>query len=204
MFAKAPVPGEVKTRLIPALDAEIAALLHAALVERALQVARQSGIAQVELCCAPDASHGFFETCAEDFDVTLTEQGEGDLGQRMLRALQRGIAAHGRALIIGADCPAFTAKHLAAAAGALAQHDLVLTPAEDGGYVLVGASRTEPAMFDGIAWGSEQVLAQQRLNLSRLGFNAAEMPALWDVDRPEDLARLKALKPSLDFFWPPA
>lgn len=204
VFAKAPVPGEVKTRLTPALDAETAALLHAALVERALQVAQQSDIAHLELCCAPDASHGFFETCAEDFGVAITGQGEGDLGQRMLRALQRGIAAHGRALVIGADCPAFTARHLAAAAEALARHDVVLTPADDGGYVLVGASRTVPAMFDGIDWGSERVLEQQRRNLSALGLSVADMPALWDVDRPGDLARLKALKPPLDFFWPPA
>ena len=69
---------------------------------------------------------------------------------------------------------------------------------------VVGASRTDPAMFDGIDWGSERVLEQQRRNLSALGLSVADMPALWDVDRPGDLARLKALKPPLDFFWPPA
>lgn len=202
VFAKAPVPGEVKTRLAPAMDAETAALLHAALVERALAIAQQSGIAQIELCCAPDSTHAFFETCAEDFDIALTEQGEGDLGQRMFRALQRGIEEHGRAIVIGADCPALTGKHIAEAARALQQHDAVLTPAEDGGYVLIGASRTADSMFDDIDWGSGTVLASQRRNFAALNFRVHEMPVLWDVDRPVDLLRLKALKPPLEFFWP--
>jgi hypothetical protein len=202
VFAKAPVPGEVKTRLAPALDAETAALLHAALVERALVIAQKSGIEQIELCCAPDSTHTFFETCAEDFDIALTEQGEGNLGQRMLRALQRGIEEHGRAIIIGADCPALTGKHIDEAARALQQHDAVLTPAEDGGYVLIGASGTADSMFDDIDWGSGTVLASQRRNFAALNFRVHEMPTLWDVDRPEDLLRLKALKPPLEFFWP--
>jgi len=202
VFAKAPVPGEVKTRLAPAMDAETAALLHAALVERALAIAQQSDIDHVELCCAPDSSHAFFETCAEDFDIALTEQGEGDLGRRMLRALQRGINEHGRAIIIGADCPALSGRHIADAARALRQHDAVLTPAEDGGYVLIGAARTAESMFDGIDWGGDTVLAAQRRNFASLGFSVHEMPVLWDVDRPDDLTRLKALKPPLEFFWP--
>jgi uncharacterized protein len=202
VFAKAPVPGEVKTRLAPAMDAETAALLHAALVERALMIAQKSGIDQIELCCAPDTTHTFFATCADDFDIPLTAQGEGDLGRRMLRALQRGIAEYGNAIIIGADCPALSGNHIAEAARALRQQDAVLTPAEDGGYVLIGATRTADSMFDDIDWGSDTVLAAQRRNFASLGFRVHEMPALWDVDRPDDLTRLKALKPPLEFFWP--
>ena len=202
VFAKAPVPGQVKTRLSPALDAGNAALLHMALVERALTIAEDSGLVDVELCCAPGVSHGFFQNCAEDFDVTLTGQGEGNLGERMLRGLQRALADHPAALIIGADCPAMTGKHLAEAAAALSGHDAVLTPAEDGGYVLIGATRTAPGQFDGIEWGTGNVLAQQRRNFIKLGIRWHEMPTLWDVDRPDDLDRLKALKPPLEFYWP--
>ena len=192
----------VKTRLAPALGLEAAALLHTALVERALATAKRSELAAIELCCAPDSRHGFFETCAEDFDVALTEQGEGTLGERMLRTVTRALLSHDAAIIIGADCPALTIKHIAGAARKLSAHDVVLTPADDGGYVLIGARRVNEKMFDGIEWGSDKVLAQQRRNFEKLGFTWHEMPTLWDVDRPEDLPRLKALKPVFEFFWP--
>ena len=202
VYAKAPVPGQVKTRLVPALDFEAAALLHTALVERALSTAKRSGIAAIELCCAPDSRHGFFRSCAEDFNVVLTEQGEGHLGERMLRTLTCTLMSHQSAIIIGADCPALTGKHIADAARALSTHDVVLTPAEDGGYVLIGSRGVELHLFDDIEWGSDKVLAQQYLNLEKAGLTWHEMPTLWDVDRPDDLPRLKALKPSLEFFWP--
>ena len=198
VFAQAPVPGEVKTRMIPALGAENAALLHTALVERALETAVRSD-ANVELCCAPESSHNFFASCAEDFDVALTEQGEGDLGERMLRALKAAIANYQHALIIGADCPAFTAKHLRGALQTLATVDVVLTPAEDGGYVLIGARRIDGNMFAGVDWGSHQVLTQQRRNLEACGLVWRELETLWDVDRPADLERLRQLQPTLAF-----
>ncbi len=202
VYAKAPVPGQVKTRLTPALGAEAAALLHAALVERALAIARDSGLVHGELCCAPDTAHGFFQTCAEDFGVLLAAQGEGDLGGRMLGTLTRALQSHDAAIIIGADCPALTGRHVAKAARALADHDVVLTPADDGGYVLIGARRVDGAMFDGVDWGTHKVLEQQRRQLRARGLSWHEMETLWDVDRPEDLPRLRALKPALEFFWP--
>ena len=202
VFAKAPVPGTVKTRLAPALHAEAAAMLHAALVERTLHTARESGIESIELCCAPDTQHSFFATCAEDFEVPLTPQGEGDLGARILRAFQRAMTTHRAAIIVGADCPALTGTHIAMAAQSLATHDAVLTPAEDGGYVLIGATRTDPRMFENVEWGTAQVLLRQRECFTALGFRCHDMSTLWDVDRPEDLPRLRSLKPPLDFFWP--
>jgi rSAM/selenodomain-associated transferase 1 len=171
-------------------------------VERALTVAQESGLGHGELCCAPDTTHSFFQTCADDFEVTLTRQDEGDLGARMLATLTRALKSHDAAIIIGADCPALTGSHVAGAARALAAHDIVITPADDGGYVLIGARRVNDAMFDGIEWGSNAVLAQQRGQLRTTGLSWHEMETLWDVDRPEDLPRLKALKPPLAFFWP--
>ena len=202
VFAKAPVPGTVKTRLTPALDEETAALLHVSLVERTLHTARESGIATIELCCAPDTRHRFFADCAEDFGASLTPQGAGDLGDRMLAAFERALKTHRAAIIVGADCPALTGRHITDAAAMLATHDAVLTPAEDGGYVLIGVTRADSRMFEKVEWGGDQVLARQRQNFSTLGYRWHEMPTLWDVDRPEDLPRVKALKPPLDFFWP--
>ncbi len=202
VFAKAPVPGEVKTRLIPALDAEHAALLHAALAERALATALDTDAEAIELCCAPDDSHSFFQSCAEDFEIDLSTQGDGDLGARMLRAIDRGLEEFPRVVLIGADCPAMTASHIDAAAAALAGHDIVLTPAEDGGYALIGARRSHTDMFQGIDWGTATVLVQQRDNLQACKLSWHEMETLWDVDRPDDLPRLRALRPPLEFFWP--
>jgi uncharacterized protein len=203
IFAKAPIPGEVKTRLIPALGDAHAAMLHMALVERAIVVVQDTN-SETELCCAPDIAHSFFEACEEDFDVTLSAQGEGDLGTRMLRALDRLLVDADAAIIIGADCVALTTKHLLSAIDALQTHDVVLIPAEDGGYVLIGARKTHAAMFAGIAWGGETVLAAQRSALGATGLSWHEMETLWDIDRPEDLPRVKALKmnPPLEFFWP--
>ena len=202
IFAKAPVPGEVKTRLLPALDAEHAAMLHAALTERALATALGSDADAIELCCAPDDNHSFFQSCAEDFEIDLSLQGDGDLGARMLRVLDRALEEFAQAIIIGADCAVLTAKHFNTAAAALVNHDIVLNPAEDGGYVLIGAARTHADMFNGIDWGTNTVLEQQRRNLAACGLNWQELDTLWDVDRPEDLPRLKALRPPLEFFWP--
>ncbi len=202
IFAKAPIPGEVKTRLIPAIGAERAAMLHAALVERALETASSTGH-EVELCCTPDASHSFFHECAEDFDCMLSEQGDGDLGVRMRAAIEDVLADFDFVVIVGADCPSVTPRHIKQAIAALVEHDMALIPAEDGGYVLIAARRVSASMFDGIDWGTGSVLAQQRKALKLAGLSFVELETLWDVDRPEDLVRLQTLKPPLAFFLPP-
>lgn len=204
VFAKAPVPGQVKTRLAKVYTPEAAALLHAALTERALETAISSGL-DVVLYGAPDTSHPYFATCAEDFGVAIEAQlRDADLGERMLDALDRTLRGHDCAIIIGADCPALTTKHFYAvlAQFEVAKPDVVLIPAEDGGYVLIAARRTHPEMFKDIAWGTETVLAQQRAAMQAAGLTWVELDPLWDVDRPEDLPRLAALRPPLDFTLP--
>ena len=195
VFAKAPVPGEVKTRLIPALGAEGAARLHRRLVRHALSVARAAsaaaGPASVQLWCAPDATHGFFAGCAAEFGASLHAQGPGDLGERMARCFASG---DGASLLIGSDIPAMDAACLDAAAAALAEQDAVFVPAEDGGYVLVGLraglGTVRDAVFRDIEWSSARVMQQTRERLRAAGLRWRELPPLWDLDRPEDLARL--------------
>jgi hypothetical protein len=188
VLAKAPVPGAVKTRLVSALGAAGAARLHARLVERALDTALAAALGPVELCCAPDGAHAFFGACAARWGVSLTDQGGGDLGARMHRALAAGLPA----LLVGADCPALDAGYLRAAASALRDGcDVVFGPAEDGGYVLVGASRIRPDAFAHIRWGGPAVMAEQRARLRTLGLSWRELETLWDVDRPADLERLR-------------
>ena len=189
VFAKAPVPGEVKTRLVPLLGEESAAELHAVLVRRALATARAAALGPVTLWCMPETGHPFFQSCAEAYGVKLQAQAGGHLGERMARALE-AMLAHGPGLIIGSDCPALTVDDLHAAARSLATHDAVVQPAEDGGYVLVGLSRPVAGLFEGIDWGEGKVMRDTRTRLRAARATWRELPARWDVDRPADYQRL--------------
>lgn len=192
VFAKAPVPGRVKTRLIPALGENGAAELQRQLIERTLRVAVDAGLGAPQLWCAPDTDNAFFAACAKRYGLGLRAQGEGDLGMRMQRALEFALIEGRPGLLIGCDCPALTAAYLRAAAGALADgNDAVFGPAEDGGYMLVGTARAHSArLFDGIAWGGASVMRETRERLAQGDWRWRELPTLWDLDRPEDLLRL--------------
>ncbi len=189
VFAKAPIPGAVKTRLAASLGADAAASLHARLVRRALATAVASGIGPVELWCAPDESDAFFAACAREFGVALKRQQGADLGARMRHAIDTTLAAGAALVVIGSDCPAMTPAHLHGARDALRARDVVIAPAEDGGYVLVGQSAPAARLFDDIPWGSDAVMERTRERLARSGATWAELETLWDVDRPEDYAR---------------
>lgn len=191
VFAKAPVPGEVKTRLVPLLGEQAATELHASLVRRALATARNSGVGRVSLWCMPNTGHPFFAACAEEFGASLNEQRGGHLGERMARAFHH-LLATGPALLVGSDCPSLRADDLRAAANSLATHDAVFQPAEDGGYVLVGLAREMPGIFEGVRWGEPSVMRETRSRLRAAAATWREMPARWDVDRPDDYRRLLA------------
>jgi uncharacterized protein len=192
VFAKAPHPGATKTRLIPAVGATGAALLHERLVLHTLVTAVAAGIGPVELCCSPTVTDPFFVSCARTHQVTLTEQGEGDLGKRMWRAATRTLAHQPSVVIIGCDCPVLAASHLQGAATVLAAgNDAVIAPAEDGGYVLIGLTRAHESLFLGIQWGGSDVMTATAARLDALGWRWQRLDPLWDVDRPADLARMR-------------
>lgn len=191
VFARAPVPGRVKSRLVPLLGEQGAARLHAHLVERTLRTAVAAAIGRVELYCSPGINSPYFRKIQKRFRIGLRPQGRGNLGERMYRALRR----HPGAVLIGSDCPALRPADLRAAARALRSGaDAVLSPAEDGGYLLIGLCgqrRVPRRLFDGVSWGSGRVLEQTRRRLARLGWRWTELRTLWDVDRPDDVARLR-------------
>ena len=202
IFARAPVAGSVKTRLIPLLGDHGAAALHRNLVERALTVARESGVGPVELWCTPTTDDDFFASCRDRFRVTLHRQCEGDLGARMLNALEDALTRSRHVLLTGSDCPSLTAADLRAAASALRDGpDAVFCPAEDGGYVLVGLSQAMPALFDAMTWGTATVMEETRQRLRNLGWRWHELPVHWDVDRPQDYQRLvrEGFLPAMDW-----
>jgi rSAM/selenodomain-associated transferase 2/rSAM/selenodomain-associated transferase 1 len=191
VFARAPVPVKVKTRLIPELGEAGASALHRRLVAHCLQAARDSRLGPVELWCAPGVDDPFFRECEQRFGASLHPQKDGDLGARMQGAFESALTRSRRAILVGGDVPALSPAYLRDADHALAAgNDAGVGPAEDGGYVLIGLSRIDPGLFRDITWGGSEVFAQTRGRAAALGLRIHELPRLWDVDRPEDLARL--------------
>lgn len=188
----------MKTRLVPLLGPEVAARLHAALAERALETALHAAVGPVELWCAPDEDDPWFRSMARRGATLRRQEGE-DLGARMSAACEAAFRRGRAAILVGADCPALEPEDLRDAAAALRDHDAVLAPAEDGGYVLLGLQHAAP-VFDHMPWGGAGVLARTRERLRGAGLRWRELRTLWDVDRPEDYARLQqsGLLPRLD------
>lgn len=190
VFAKAPVPGCVKTRLAPRLGEEGAAALHARLVKHTLATVKRAGFKDIELHGSP-ADDPFLRFCAERYDARLVAQSGGDLGTRMCHAFRSSDALN--TLLLGTDCPALTPHHLTEAARALAAGaDAVIVPVEDGGYALMGLARCDRRLFADIAWSTPAVLGQTRARLRELKLEWRELELLWDVDTPADYDRLLA------------
>jgi uncharacterized protein len=186
IFAKAPVPGKVKTRLIPALGAEGAAELAANMLHRTAVAALESDVGPVELCMDPPSAHPDWMGQVP-LDVIPTPQGGGDLGGRLARAAQRVLAGGEPVILIGTDCPDLDRARLAAAAAALEQYDCVIHPTCDGGYALLGLVRFDPALFEGIAWSSDRVAAETIARTEALGWSLEIGETLHDIDVPADL-----------------
>lgn len=187
VLARAPVPGRCKTRLIPALGRPRAAALHRRLVLRTIATARASG-APVELWCAPDTRHPFFQRCRRELGVRLRRQPAGDLGKRMALALRSpGVPS----VLVGTDCPGLSPADLREALRALGRRDAVLQPSCDGGYVLIGSAGRAPLALAGIPWSSGRELALTRRRFARRGLSWHELPPRADLDTPADLRRAR-------------
>ncbi len=185
IFAKAPVPGRVKTRLIPALGADGAADLAREMLARTVEEALATGLA-VELCGEPDAArwHG------ARAGLALTAQGGGGLGERLAAAAER-VLEEEPVLLIGSDCPELDRRRLQRAAAALDGHDAVIHPAHDGGYALLGLRRFDSSVFEGIEWSTPVVAEQTIARIGALGWALRRGETLRDVDEPEDLVHLR-------------
>jgi rSAM/selenodomain-associated transferase 2/rSAM/selenodomain-associated transferase 1 len=193
VFAKAPVPGRVKTRLAAAIGDAAAAEVYRRLVERTLGVAlaaRRAGVVgDAELWVQSIEDRDAYAAWCRDHGVALRIQQGRDLGERMHTALRSALGLS-PALLIGTDVPGYDVRYLAAAAAALQSQDAVLGPAMDGGYVLIGLSRDVDA-FSGIAWSTPDVMAASRTKLADAHATWQELPALTDIDTLDDLLRWK-------------
>lgn len=187
LFARYPIAGECKTRLIPAVGAAGAAKIHRQLTERTLATLLSAGC---PVTLAYTGARG------EDFShwlgpaVSLVEQVEGDLTAKLLAALDPAPV-----IFFGADTPDLDWRHVRAAIEGLENHDVVIGPAEDGGYYLIGLRRAFPELFVCMPWSTAQVLPETLMRLDHMHVEPLLLPVLADCDRPEDLARWPDLVP---------
>ena len=185
IFAKPPVPGEVKTRLIPALGAAGAAELASAMlldVWRTVEVC--PGVRPILATTLP----GDFRICVSSDDVWL--QGPGDLGQRIERILSRGLHEAPAAMAIGADSPALRVTHLERALGLLQTNDAVVGPSTDGGFYLLALRACQPGLLSSLPWSTSDTWPALRWRMEDYGLSFAELESLFDVDTPGDLVTL--------------
>ena len=191
VFAKAPQAGQVKTRLIPALGAQGASALAQRMLAHVLQQALQANAGPVELCMSPSPGDPAWENVAIPAAVLRTAQGEGDLGERMARAVRRVTVEVGLpVLLMGSDCPALTADVIHEAARQLQTHDALLVPVADGGYVLIGLKSPCPTLFADMPWSTASVAAETLARMAALGLDVWHGPLLHDIDEPADMAHL--------------
>lgn len=186
IFAKAPVPGRVKTRLIPTLGAEGAATLAADMLQRTAEEALASDAGAVELCADPPPDHADWTGRIPPGLIQIA-QGEGDLGARLARAAQRVIESGEKVLLIGTDCPSLDRRRLAVAAAALERYEAVIHPTLDGGYALLGLSQFDPSLFIGIEWSTDSVASDTIARIEAIGWPLHVAETLRDIDEPADL-----------------
>jgi uncharacterized protein len=189
LFTRYPVAGEVKTRLIPALGPEGSSELHRKMTEYTVQRLR------IYSAACPEVFEVRYEGGNEALmkqwlgsDLHFHSQGSGDLGLRLERAFREAFqSGNNRVVIVGSDCPGLTPEILRQAFGGLVDHDLVLGPARDGGYYLIGLIRCLSPLFVDIPWGTEEVFNRTQETAQRLGLSQFVLEPLDDIDRPQDL-----------------
>lgn len=190
IFAKAPLPGFAKTRLIPALGQDGAAKLARRMLHETLSSAVDAMVGTVELCVTPDIASPAWVGVDIPEGVEVSAQGEGDLGARLARAAQRGLEYGEPVILIGTDCIEMSVALLRSAAAAFKHKNAVIHPAVDGGYVLLGLARFHPLLFENMAWSTDKVVAETIGRIGKLGWSLEVGAPLHDIDEPDDLRRI--------------
>jgi len=189
LFAKYPAPNKAKTRLQPALGVDGAARMARQLLLHSIEQAIDTGFS-VELCVSPAPT----DPCWQAFDLPdslrWSAQAEGDLGLRMLIASQCALERFDKVVLVGTDCPSLTTARIQTAVQQLNQHDAVMIPATDGGYVLLGFREVDESLFSDIVWSTASVAAVTKQRMAALGWTLALFDPLHDIDEPKDLKHL--------------
>ena len=195
MFAKAPLAGQVKTRLASGIGDRAAVALYEQLVLDTVTTAVQGKLAPVTLYAG--SSHPLFVALGDEHGIGIKIQQGTDLGLRMYRAIQGELEQADFVVLIGTDCPVMTADYLDQACRELCTAtEFIFGPVEDGGYVLIGARSAEEKLFTDMRWSTSQVMQHTRERLRLLNRQYAELETLWDLDTPKDLERWQTLSRS--------
>lgn len=193
LFTKAPIKGNVKTRLEPVLSQDEILQLYKGLIEQRVKQLGDAPFCQLNLWVADEAGHRFFRTLQQHHDIQVHSQQGLDLGERMYHAVRSGLQCHQKVILLGGDCVSVDLDYLQQAVSALDASPVVIGPAEDGGYVLLGTRIDNPAMFLNVDWGTERVFSQTVSQLEQQGLPHKRLATRWDLDRPEDFERFKAM-----------
>jgi uncharacterized protein len=189
LFAKYPAPNKAKTRLQPALGVDGAARMARQLLLHSIEQAVDTGFS-VELCVSPAPTDPCWQALDLPDSLRWSTQANGDLGLRMLIASQRALQRFKKVMLIGTDCPSLTTARIQTAVQHLDQHDAVMIPATDGGYVLLGFRQVNESLFSDIIWSTASVAAVTKQRMAALGWTLSLFDPLHDIDEPEDLVHL--------------
>jgi len=195
VLTKAPVPGLVKTRLIPELGEQAACELYQQLLKRmegTLKKLVSDNAGQVALWIAGDAEHEAFKpwSC---FAAFYHQPTSGDLGVRMALAVKSALSRNCIPILIGVDVPDLDEAYLLNCLQQLENHDLVISPAEDGGYGLLAMKQFYPQLFIDKDWGSDRVFSVTKSDIESFAIKSAYLPMVWDVDEIADAERFRRL-----------
>jgi len=199
IFTKAAQAGFTKTRLIPALGKQGAANLAKKMLIHTLNQSLEAGVGPVEMCVTPPPTDSIWQEFTVLGDLEYSDQGTGDLGERLSRVTQRVIDRGESLLIIGTDCTQLTATHLQRAKESLHNFDSILIPATDGGYVLFGLNFFHASLFESIKWSTDTVYAETTERLETLGRTIKIFPSMNDIDEPKDLKFLPSTWKEADY-----
>lgn len=198
VFAKTPIAGQVKTRLAADIGARAALDVYKRLLESTLETVFSCKLSPVELWLDTATQTDWLRELMTQYPVVVRLQSEGDLGARMANAMSETLQEADFCVLIGADCPLIDSDYLEKACTALKNGtEIVIGPAEDGGYVLVGMTSDKPELFSSIDWSTAAVMQQTRQVINVQNWRHQELSILWDIDRSEDWRRWTSMLESM-------
>ncbi len=190
LFAKAPVAGKVNTRLISDIGVQAATSLQHDLIHHRLSMLAKANLCDVRLMCAPSQQDKNFLRCREQYPITLMDQTGSDLGERMFNGVAVALQQYKYCVVIGTDAPELDEVRLKQVIETMHKGvDVVIVPADDGGYVLIAMQCAYQFLFQDISWGGAEVMQQSRDRLNDNNINFEELASCWDIDRLEDYQR---------------